>query len=68
VLDQGNLCSYQQSLQAIGQSLTANGDLLLYGCNVAQGDSGLQFIDSLALITQADVAASVNATGPAALG
>ena len=68
VLDPGNLSAYQSSLQAIGASLSATGDILLYGCNVAQGDAGIQFIDSLAGITGADVAASTNPTGSSALG
>ena len=46
VLDSGNLSAYQASLQAIGASLSETGDILLYGCNVAQGDVGLQFIGS----------------------
>jgi len=31
---------------------------LLYGCNVAQGEAGVRFIDRLAHYTGADVAAS----------
>ena len=68
VLDSGNLSAYRTSLQAIGASLSATGDILLYGCNVAQGDAGIQFIESLAGITGADVAASNDPTGAAALG
>ena len=58
VLDAGNLSAYQSSLQTIGESLSETGDILLYGCNVAQGDTGIQFIESLAAVTGADVAAS----------
>jgi hypothetical protein len=35
-----NLAAYQTQWQAIGSSLTATGDMLLYGCNVAAGDVG----------------------------
>ena len=68
VLNSDNLSSYQDQLQAIGSSLTETGDILLYGCDVAQGDVGTSFINSLAEITGADVAASSDATGDAALG
>ena len=67
VLDAGNLSAYQSSLQTIGESLSETGDILLYGCNVAQGDTGIQFIESLAAVTGADVAASDDPTGNEAL-
>ncbi len=68
VLDGGNLSFYGSELARIGHSLTPTGDILLYGCNVAQGDVGVQFITSLAQYTGADLAASDDATGAAALG
>ena len=45
VLDAGNLSAYQSSLQTIGESLSETWDILLDGCNVAQGDTGIQFIE-----------------------
>lgn len=54
--------------QSIGDSLTETGDILLYGCNVAAGDVGIQFIDSLAQYTGSDVAASDDLTGPSIYG
>gem|GEM_PF-1348120 len=42
--------------------------LLLYGCHVALGDAGLEFITKLHQLTQANVAASANLTGNAFLG
>ncbi|MCX7246708.1 MAG: DUF4347 domain-containing protein [Burkholderiales bacterium] len=68
VLDSGSLAFYGSQLVSIGGALTETGDILLYGCNVAQGDLGLQFINSLARYTGADVAASIDATGAAASG
>ena len=68
VLDSSNLSTYAAQLASIGGSLTQSGDILLYGCNVAQGDVGVQFIQSLAQATGADVAASSNATGASLLG
>ena len=40
----------------------------MYGCDVAQGETGKQFIQALAQATGADIAASDNLTGNAALG
>ncbi|WP_068436986.1 ELWxxDGT repeat protein [Magnetospirillum sp. XM-1] len=50
-------------LAELGHALKAGGDLLLYGCDVAKGEDGRQFIAGLAATTGADVAASDDATG-----
>jgi Ca2+-binding RTX toxin-like protein len=63
-----NLADYQAQLSAIGAALSSTGDLLLYGCDVAFGEIGQAFIESLAALTAADVAASTDLTGPALLG
>jgi hypothetical protein len=68
VLSNASLSDYSVQLQKIGESLSATGDILLYGCNVGAGDTGMQFIASLAQATGADVAASRDLTGAAALG
>ncbi len=68
LLSSNTLNTYAPLLAQIGQSLTAEGDLLLYGCNVAQGEAGQAFVESIARVTQADVAASSDLTGAAALG
>jgi uncharacterized delta-60 repeat protein len=68
VLDTGNLSMYAPQLGSIGSALAQSGDVLLYGCNVAQGDAGVRFINALAQATGADVAASDNATGASPLG
>jgi Ca2+-binding RTX toxin-like protein len=68
VLTAGNLASYEATLQAIGRSLSETGDILLYGCSVAQGNEGIKFVESLAQITGADVAASDDLTGAAEWG
>jgi hypothetical protein len=57
-----------QDLAALGSVLTATGDILLYGCNVAEGANGLAFVDALATATGADVAASTDLTGAVAKG
>ena len=48
-----------------GDALSASGDILLYGCNVAETATGEAFVNQLAEITQADVAASDDVTGAA---
>ena len=40
VVNNANLADYNNQLAAIGASLTATGDILLYGCDVAAGDAG----------------------------
>lgn len=63
-----NLDRYQTALQAWGGALKARGDILLYGCNVAQGAAGDRFVNRIAAMTGGVVAASTDATGSAALG
>jgi hypothetical protein len=57
----------QAELASLGQALTNDGDLLLYGCDVAAGDSAV-LLSGLAQATGADVAASTDLTGAARLG
>ncbi|MBL4827165.1 MAG: DUF4347 domain-containing protein [Spongiibacteraceae bacterium] len=67
-LNSQNLKQNSAKLKAWGQSLTEDGDILLYGCDVANGELGMDFIDNLASYTGADVAASTNLTGDSASG
>jgi len=53
----------QAQVKAWGESLTDQGDIYLYGCDVAHGESGIEFVDVLASLTAADVAASNDITG-----
>ncbi len=53
----------REQVASWGKSLRAGGDILLYGCDVADGDIGLEFIEQLSRITLADVAASTDDTG-----
>ncbi|MFW5989104.1 MAG: DUF4347 domain-containing protein, partial [Desulfosudaceae bacterium] len=62
------LTGRRDDLAAWGESLDSEGDLLLYGCGVAEGDTGASFVETLASFTRADVAASVDPTGNADLG
>ncbi|MFM6592105.1 MAG: DUF4347 domain-containing protein, partial [Dolichospermum sp.] len=54
--------NYTQQLQQWPQNI------LLYGCNVAAGDAGAEFIHKLHQITNATISASTTKTGNAALG
>ena len=62
-LTSSNLTQYSHQLAVIGNALSETGDILLYGCNVAQGVAGEAFIAALAKATGAEVAASNNLTG-----
>ncbi|MBT2803999.1 DUF4347 domain-containing protein, partial [Halomonas sp. ISL-56] len=66
-LSASNLDQYSAVLEAIGKSFSDGGDLLIYGCEVAGNDAGLQLIEELSLRLDADVAASDNVTGTAEL-
>ncbi|MDD2882649.1 MAG: cadherin-like domain-containing protein [Rhodoferax sp.] len=55
-------------IATLGRALTATGDILLYGCNVGEGVQGAAFIQQLATLSGADVAASTNLTGAANKG
>ncbi|MEG4856863.1 DUF4347 domain-containing protein, partial [Microcoleus sp. K1-B6] len=63
-----NLETYSNQLQQWGKALNESGSILLYGCNIAAGESGIKFIQKLSEITGANIAASNNLTGSAALG
>ena len=67
-LNSTDLPEYTQSLRSWGKSLTDDADILLYGCDIAQGEIGQSFIQQFAQLTGADIAASDDLTGSAALG
>ena len=54
---------YAEQFQQIGQRLSADADLLIYGCNFGHGEAGQAAIETLATLTGADVAASTDRTG-----
>ena len=67
-LNSATLPTYSSFLQQWSNYLTPGADILLYGCNVAQGDAGKNFVQQLHQATGADIAASDNATGSVVLG
>ena len=68
VLSLETMQTYTEQLSEIKSHLTENADILIYGCDFGKGADGQQAADMLANLTGADVAASTNATGDAALG
>lgn len=56
-----NVADWQSQLAELGEKLSPEGDILLYGCSVTGRDSLL--LNKIATFTQADVAASDDATG-----
>jgi len=67
-LNADNLDQYAATLQSWSATLADNADILLYGCNVAADASGQAFVDQIAYLTGADVAASTDLTGAATQG
>jgi hypothetical protein len=67
-LTQDNLVGYVGEISRWGNALSADADLLFYGCDLAGNSDGQALIDSLALLTGADVAASDDDTGHAIFG
>ncbi|MEG4470745.1 DUF4347 domain-containing protein, partial [Microcoleus sp. AT9_B5] len=68
ILNGKSLESFSSRLQQWRNVLTEEADILLYGCDVAAGEIGETFIQRFSEITGADVAASTDLTGNAALG
>jgi hypothetical protein len=67
-LNAGSIAAHTEVLGRIGGALAEDGDILLYGCDVAADAAGAQFVGQIAQATGADVAASLDATGGAGRG
>ena len=67
-LNGSTLPLHAAELTAWQQSLTADADLLIYGCDVAETVAGTSFLDRLSQLTGADIAASTDETGSSQLG
>ncbi|MFM2119809.1 MAG: hypothetical protein RL722_1277, partial [Pseudomonadota bacterium] len=63
-----DLAARSAQIESWRSHLTADADLLLYGCDIGTGSAGAALIDTLARETRADVAASTDLTGAASLG
>lgn len=67
-LDGAWLTGHMGELASWGGALSAEADLLLYGCDLASSSEGRALVDNLSLLTGADVAASDDLTGSTLLG
>ncbi|NJM44826.1 MAG: DUF4347 domain-containing protein [Alkalinema sp. RU_4_3] len=67
-LDSNSLMGQAGLVQSWAAALGDGADLLLYGCDVAADAIGQGFVQQLAALTGADVAASTNRTGSGLLG
>jgi Domain of unknown function (DUF4347) len=67
-LSLATLAGYTSQLQGWGSHLASGADVVLYGCNVAVGETGQAFVEQLSQTIGADIAASNNLTGSAAGG
>lgn len=59
---------YSDELTRIGGVLSANADILIYGCDYTSGEAGMAAASLLGSLTGADLAASIDATGSRELG
>ena len=67
LLNHNNLQNYAAELQSWSHALTEDADILLFGCNVGKTELGENFVQQLSDLTGADIAASDDLTGNAAL-
>ena len=67
-LDASGLEGYAGDIAGWRDVLADDADLVIYGCDLAASADGQLLIDSLAALTDSDVAASTDATGHASLG
>ncbi|MGH9369030.1 MAG: DUF4347 domain-containing protein, partial [Thermoanaerobaculia bacterium] len=67
-LDSDTLFKRATQITAWCEALTANGDILLYGCDLAASQEGKSLLEALSRLTGGDVAASKDLTGSAAKG
>lgn len=68
VVDQQTLVNNSPAIESWSQALSERADILLLGCEVAEGSLGEQFVQTLSALTSADIAASTDLTGHDSLG
>ncbi len=68
VIDSKSLDTNKDQWAEISSHISSDGDIQLYGCNIAKGDEGKAFMEKLAQVTGADIAASINPTGSESKG
>ena len=67
-LDSSALSQRADEIASWSSALTEEADLLIYGCNLASTEAGVSFVDRIAGLTGADVAASDDLTGAESKG
>ena len=68
ILKNDNIHLYIKSIQQWGKCLSADGEILIYGCEVASGKDGREFVRQLHQLTGANIAASETLTGNVSRG
>ncbi|MEM1046070.1 MAG: DUF4347 domain-containing protein, partial [Pseudomonadota bacterium] len=68
VLSAANAETYASEFTVWDSALNDGADILLYGCNIGEDAAGKAFLDLMADLTNADLAASDDLTGGAGLG
>ncbi|MEN8809564.1 MAG: DUF4347 domain-containing protein, partial [Desulfobacterales bacterium] len=67
LLNSTNLQQHSIAISGWGNSLTENGDIIFYGCNIAADSTGQSLLNNISGLTGADVAASDDNTGHTSL-
>lgn len=62
IIDNDYADQHKAGLAELGSHMTADGDLMIYGCSLADGEAGQMLVAKLAEYTGADVAASKDTT------
>jgi VCBS repeat-containing protein len=66
VLNGNTIAQFKNEFSSWQKNLTSDADILIYGCDLAANDAGVQLLEQLNRFTGADVAASTNLTGTVA--
>lgn len=67
-LSESDLVQYSAEISQWKSSLSSNADIVLYGCDVAGSSAGTGFVQQLAALTGANVAAATQDVGSSAAG
>ena len=67
VLSNENIASYAGEIASWKNALSESADILFYGCNLGSGPEGLEFLEMMTELTDAEVAGSDDVTGHASL-
>ena len=67
-LNYDSLIDSAREIEVWGDAFSEEGDLLIYGCNLAGNEEGRDLVDTLSRLTETDVAASDDLTGSEVLG